>query len=351
MISRQLIYSKFGKPSEVLSLSSTVINPLATSLVVKFLACPINPSDINQIQGTYPSAPKTLPAVAGNEGVGEVVFVGKDLEKTNKWKIGQRVIPSRVNFGTWRTLAEGQETDFIKISNSIPLAEAATMSVNMCTAYRMLHDFTSLKPGDYIVQNGANSGVGRSIIEICKSLGILSINVVRDRENIEELKSNLTSIGATIVVTESEMAKPDVKNRLLMVQPRVGFDCVGGNSALEISRLLKPGSYLVTYGNMGRKPTAPPVSLLIFHNIKFVGFWMTRWKNEHSILEYQNMINDITKLIEIGSLHVTDYKALEWEWEESLGENKQPFIQKFLSSLENMKGGFSKKLILINNMN
>ncbi len=58
---------------------------------------------------------------------------------------------------------------------------AATIAVNPCTAYRMLHDFVQLEKNDVIVQNGANSGVGQYVIQIAKSLGIRSANVVRDR--------------------------------------------------------------------------------------------------------------------------------------------------------------------------
>ena len=36
---------------------------------------------------------------------------------------------------------------FVKISQSIPLQMAATISVNPTTAYRMLTDFVNLKPG------------------------------------------------------------------------------------------------------------------------------------------------------------------------------------------------------------
>lgn len=39
---------------------------------------PINPSDINQIEGKYPIKP-ALPAVAGNEGVGVVRGVGSQV--------------------------------------------------------------------------------------------------------------------------------------------------------------------------------------------------------------------------------------------------------------------------------
>jgi len=45
----------------------------------------------------------------------------------------------------------------------------------------MLKDFVKLREGDYIVQNGANSAVGQMVVQLAKSWGVMSINIVRDR--------------------------------------------------------------------------------------------------------------------------------------------------------------------------
>lgn len=49
--------------------------------------------------------------------------------------------------GTWRTEAIFSEEDLLTVPPEIPLACAATLGVNPCTAYRMLSDFETLKPG------------------------------------------------------------------------------------------------------------------------------------------------------------------------------------------------------------
>ena len=40
--------------------------------------------------------------------------------------------------------------------------------VNPPTAYRMLKDFVPLSAGDVVIQNGANSAVGRYVIQVLK---------------------------------------------------------------------------------------------------------------------------------------------------------------------------------------
>ena len=49
--------------------------------------------------------------------------------------------------GIWRTSIVAGADHFVKISQSIPLQMAATISINPTTAYRMLKDFVNLKPG------------------------------------------------------------------------------------------------------------------------------------------------------------------------------------------------------------
>lgn len=53
--------------------------------------------------------------------------------------------------GMWRTEAMVAEDAVISLPKDIPLLCAATLSVNPCTAWRMLSDFEDLKPGE--IQN------------------------------------------------------------------------------------------------------------------------------------------------------------------------------------------------------
>ena len=67
----------------------------AGDVLVEMLAAPINPSDINQIQGVYPVQPP-LPAVGGNEGVGRVAATGANV---NDLVAGDLVIPAASGSG------------------------------------------------------------------------------------------------------------------------------------------------------------------------------------------------------------------------------------------------------------
>jgi len=99
--SRAIVFSSTGNPKEVLFLHSYPLpdTPSPNSILVKFLAAPINPADLNQIEGVYPSKAKfqSLPgidgyrAVGGNEGVCKILKVGENVKaegiETGRWAI------------------------------------------------------------------------------------------------------------------------------------------------------------------------------------------------------------------------------------------------------------------------
>ncbi|XP_077006663.1 enoyl-[acyl-carrier-protein] reductase, mitochondrial isoform X4 [Tamandua tetradactyla] len=236
---RALIYAHHGDPPKVVELKNVDLAAVGRSDVhVKMLAAPVNPSDINMIQGNYGLLPK-LPAVGGNEGVGQVIAVGSSV---TRMKPGDWVIPANAGLGTWQTEAVFSEESLIEIPSDIPLQSAATLGVNPCTAYRMLMDFEQLRPGDSVIQNASNSGVGQAVIQIAAALGLRTINVVRDRPDIQRLSDRLKNLGAEHVVTEEELRKPEMKNFWKnMPQPQLALNCVGGKSSTELLRHLASG--------------------------------------------------------------------------------------------------------------
>ncbi|XP_066555480.1 enoyl-[acyl-carrier-protein] reductase, mitochondrial [Amia ocellicauda] len=299
---KALVYRKHGETSDVIRMEEMLLPDVEeTNVRLKMLAAPINPADINMLQGTYPILPP-FPAVGGNEGVGEVVEVGR---KVTAFKPGDWVIPVDAGFGTWRTEAVCDECDLIKISKDISLLCAATVGVNTCTAYRMLHDFKQLQPGDTVIQNGANSAVGQAVIQISATKGFKTINIIRDRPTCHELVEKLQSMGADYVITEESLQSSDIQEIFQEVpKPKLGLNCVGGFSAGRILSHLECGGTLVTYGGMAKKPILLPAKTLIFKNIAVQGFWMTQWKRNHKqdLTKLRAMVSELCGLLKSGQL-------------------------------------------------
>lgn len=276
-----VVYKEYGDPNKVLGIEKHQLSKRlkANEVMAKMLLAPVNPSDINMIEGTYFLKPP-LPAVVGNEGVAEILDVGENVKSL---KVGDWVIPNQAGFGTWRTHIVTECNRFKKISNDIPPLSAATITVNPCTAYRMLKDFGNLKPGDVVIQNSANSAVGQSVIQIAKAWNLRTVNVVRNRDNLEQLVEQLKQLGATHVVTEEFLRKPEMKDLIksLGAAPKLALNGVGGKSATELLRHIAPKGTMVTYGGMSRQPVIVPTGVFIFKEVTALGFWNSQWNIEN----------------------------------------------------------------------
>lgn len=290
-------YAKNGSPNEVLQLKSmeSLGAPKGTEVKLKMLAAPINPSDLNMVEGTY-GVKAAFPAVGGNEGVGIVSAVGENVKHLS---IGDLAIPFEAGVGTWRSELISDSSKWIKVSKDLPIPYAATLGVNPCTAYRLLKDFVDLQPGDVIIQNGANSMVGLAVIQMAREMGVKTINVIRsDRPDADKLNKLLTNLGGDINISDEYLNSYGFKQILKDLPPiKLAFNCVGGDCATNIARSLGTRGTMVTYGGMSKRPLTIPFDLLTSKQLSLVGFWMAGWNSTHSLADKQPMIDYVTDLI------------------------------------------------------
>lgn len=240
------------------------------------------------------------------------------------------MFPAVTNAGTWQTHTIFKADDLFKVPAGVSNVDAATITVNPSTAFRMLRDFVPLKAGDTVIQNGANSAVGQAVIQLCKIWNVNSVNVVRDRPDIDELKQRLKSIGATEVLTEEEIRVTTLFRSKQLPAPKLALNCVGGKSATNILRHLDDKGQLVTYGAMSREPLTIPTGSLIFKDIAFRGYWMTLWKNSHSKEEYEQMCGELFQLMADGKFKAAAHKLIP------IDQYKEAMVQ--LTDLKGMTG-------------
>lgn len=263
------IYETHGIPAEVLRIIDQPWPvPAPEEALVKMVAAPINPADLNAIEGKYPIRP-TLPATPGMEGAGIVIEVGsavRDLE------LGALVILPH-SLGTWREACTVPAEKLVVVPGGIDPVQAAMLKVNPVTAWRMLHDFVSLKPGDWLIQNAANSAAGCCVIQIARELGYKTVNVVRRAELVEELLAQ----GGDVVLVDGENLRDDAAEATGRAPIRLALNAVGGENALRVAKTLASGGTMVTYGAMSLQPLCIPNGMFIFKNLRFTGFWVNKW--------------------------------------------------------------------------
>lgn len=288
----RLVFRETGKPAEVLALENVeLLDPETGEVRVRMIAAPINPADLNTIEGSYGVKPP-LPAVPGIEGVGVV-----EASASADFEIGDEVIFLK-RAGTWATQVTVAAEVLFKLPKGIDPLQAAMLKVNPATAWQLLRGFGSYGNGDWVVQNAGNSAVGRCVIQLAPDFGIRTVSFVRRAELIDEL----TELGADAVFVDDDEGRAAAKELLDGANAALAFNAVGGDSALGLLKLVKEGGSHITYGAMGRRPVTVPNGLLIFRDVAVRGLWVTRWLERASVEEAREIYTALAAKVAAGKI-------------------------------------------------
>ena len=273
--------------------SVDVPDPQKGEAVVKLVKAVVNPSDLGMIGGSYGRL-RPLPAIAGREGIGEVVALGPDTEEP---RIGTLVrLPSEP--GAWTQYQVAKAADLLPIPAGLDTDTAAMAFVNPPTALCILREFADLKAGDWLIQNGAGSALGIFMIQICSARGIKTVNMLR---NADKKRDMLLSYGADIVVDESQFDPKAVKEATGGAL-KLGLNQIGGNSVSNMIKAMGDGATVVTIGGMTGEPIKFPTRFLIFNDLRLRGFWWDKWQRTHSAEECRKIYDEVFALIKNGTL-------------------------------------------------
>lgn len=287
---RTIRYHLVGDPSQVVRVDELAVSePGPGEVRVRMLWAPVNPADLNMLEGKYGEV-RPLPDIPGNEGCGRVVSVGAGVD--DSW-VGRLVL---VGSFSWREEGNWPVRELVPVPSGIDPRRACVLRVNPTTAWCLLHQFSDLKPGDWIAQNAATSAVGRAVIEIAKVNGWKTLNVVRRPESADELRS----LGADAVLVDGPEFSVEARAVPGVLPPELGLNAVGGAAATRLAGLLAEGSTLVTYGAMSKEALKIPNRFLIFRDLVFRGFWLTRWLRTAPEEEKNALFGEIFRLAARG---------------------------------------------------
>jgi NADPH:quinone reductase-like Zn-dependent oxidoreductase len=284
----------FGDPAEVLKLVDIpdVGAPAEGEVVIALEASPINMSDLLMISGRYGYRPK-LPSVMGTEGVGHVIAVGGGVKHL---KQGDRTL---VPYPTpaWAERVKANASQLRPLPGG-DVHQLAMLGINPPTAYLMLTDFVSLPSGSWVIQNSANSGVGRALIPIAKSLGLKTVNVVRRDDVVAEVKA----IGGDVVLVDG----PDLAKRVAAETGKapiaLAVDGVGDTSTTNLLGCLAEKAVHVFYSTISGKPSIVPATHFIFRDISMRGFWLANWFKDAKPHQITEMYDRLTPLVASGAI-------------------------------------------------
>ena len=288
-------FSQYGVPPEVAVVVDVPDPPVPGpgEALVDLLCSPINPADLLYIAGNYGVRPP-LPAFGGLEGVGRVRAVGRDVAHISP---GDRVL---VGGGCWRERMVAPAGAMTPLPASAPTEQLAMLTVNPPTALALLHDIVPLEPGDWVIQNAANSGVGTAILVLARRLGLRSIAVVRR----ESLVAELQALGADVVLVDG----PDLADRVRAAvgggRLRLGIDAIGGEATLRIAASLDRGGVAVNYGLLSGQHCQISGRELVFRGVRLEGFWVASWFGRQSPAQLQRVFGELAGMLAEGALQV-----------------------------------------------
>ena len=293
-------YARFGVPAEVAQLVETQgpSAPEAGEALIEVERVAINPGDLLRLEGRYGNNVAALPAFAGAEGVGRVLEVGAGVIRV---KPGDRVLLHQyfAKIGIWRERLVMSAASLIAMPDADP-SQLAMLSVNPATALLMLTDFVTLKPGDWVVQNAANSAVGHWLIKLAATMGLSLINVVRREDAAADLRLG----GAGHVVVDG----PDLADRIDAItmgkRPRLAIDAIGGEATQRLAASLAEGGTVVNYGLLSGDACRVAAHDTVFRDVALRGFWLQRWWIASSQEAIDALYARLSSLVASGALSV-----------------------------------------------
>jgi trans-2-enoyl-CoA reductase len=286
----------FGVPSEVVACveADDPGAPGPGEVLVEMLACPINPAELLLIEGKYASKPP-LPARLGIEGAGRVAALGDGVAGLAPGDLVMSL--GRANWAERLVLKAGE---LVKAPAGTDVAQLAMLKVNPATAHLMLCGPVSLSPGDWVIQNAANSGVGVNLIRLAKARGLKTANVVRREELIEPLRA----IGADAVVVDG----PDLAEKLAAATGgaaiKLAIDAVAGAATERLADCLADDGTVVNYGLLSGAPCQVRADQTVFKGITLTGFWLAKAMRAMSSDALAALYGELMPRLADGSLHV-----------------------------------------------
>ena len=295
------VFEQFGEPADVLQYSQRP-DPAGGDLVrVRMLASPVNPSDLMTVRGEYQFRPD-FPAVPGYEGVGVVESGGGLLGRLLK---GRRVAVLAAGGGNWAEYNAVPANRLVPVPGDLSVPQAAMFFVNPATAHILTAKVLAVPKGAWLLQTAAGSSLGRMVIALGKRRGFKTVNVVRRREQADELVAD-PHADAAVVFDPGHDDPADFRDR---VREATGgadvlhaLDCVAGATGGAAAGCLGPGGRLVCFGTLSGDPLALPARHLLFHGASVEGFWLGRWMERASLPRKLAVMRTVGKLLSEGTV-------------------------------------------------
>jgi NADPH2:quinone reductase len=247
---RAIRVHEFGGP-EVMRLENVADpKPGPHEAVVRIGAAGVNPVDAYIRTGQYARKP-SLPFTPGSDGAGEIVEVGREL---NRFHARDRVYIAgfgvmAAGAGTYAELVVCSPDQLHPLPQRTSFAQGAALGVPYATAYQALFHRAKAHPGETVLVHGATGGVGIAAVQLAHARGLRVIGSGGTERGLETIRAE----GADAVVNHKSAGYLD---EIRAATGGRGVDVVIEMAAhINLDRdlsILAPRGRIVVVGNRGR---------------------------------------------------------------------------------------------------
>jgi NADPH:quinone reductase-like Zn-dependent oxidoreductase len=272
---KAVVAHEYGAPEVLKYEDAPRPEPKENELLVRVIACGVNPADPLVISGRLAKEFGThLPLIPGYDVAGVVEATGV---KVTKFKKSDAVYGYALFGGGWAEYAVLAENEAALKPKSATFVEAAAVPMGALTSWQALIDTAKLSAGQTILIHGGSGGIGSFAVQIAKAKDARVI-ATASTANQDLLKRLGADVAIDYTKTKFEEVAKDVD---------VVFDTVGRDTLARSYPLVKKGGIVTTI------VSRPDPAQLEKYGIRGSSVWSHPDGNE---------LAEITKLIEAGKI-------------------------------------------------
>jgi len=264
-------FGRFGGPEvlEVVDVPAPVAGP--NDVVVRVRAAGVNLSDALMRENRYAVTP-TLPAIPGNEVVGDVVEVGREVQGLARGdRVALSLFAAGLSVGGYAELVAADARFATRIPPELSDDAAVALMVQGLTALALTRH--TPVAGKAVLVSAAAGGVGGLVLQLLKRAGA---RLVIAAASTPEKRALTLDLGADAAV---DYTAPGWTEQVRSLTGGTGADVVlesvGGDVTSAALAVLAPRGVMVVYGALNIQRFAlgvPELLQLIFKNQAVLGF-------------------------------------------------------------------------------
>ena len=248
---KAIIFEELGEPADILHIRDIPDPaPGPGEVLVRVLLSPVHPADLHVMRGRFGRRP-ALPTSPGIECVGVVEALGAGVSGPRP---GTRVVLLDV-WATWRELVTAPSERVVPVPDAVSDQDAAQAMINPVTALVLTMVEHRLRPGDWLAQTAAGSTVGRLVLQLARSEGFRTLNLVRRSAQVAEIEK---LGGDRTLCTDDADWQAQFAHSAESCRFAHAIDCVGGRVGAAVARGLQPGGRLLIYGALSSHRQSDP---------------------------------------------------------------------------------------------